>query len=254
MNCPICNKKLTLIKDADEKFATTYRYICNHDTIPHFMTDTYHSEAEAAHEVESGNSYSRSSNVAYWHIKLGGNVTCSHCGNVCGTVNNTGTDYNNIVEKNRFCNNCGRSMSKPIVTVTIDTLPAVPEAITVADYNKVYHKNKGHAESFVKLVDSAIDKCNDSQDARKQFECIGWSTEVRDTIRVALEMYQQIMKAKCINRVVDSHYRDVVLCKHCGRCMIKTSEGYLCRDKGFMPLDGFCSQGLIGKASDGENK
>jgi len=215
------------------------------------MTEAYGSEPYAALEVQSGNSFSSTSTTAYWNLKLGGDVVCSHCGNVAGTMIK-GSDYDEIVQKNRFCNNCGRSMSKP--KVVSDDLPAVPEAITVADYNKFYHKYKNHAESFIKLLDSAIDKCNDSQDTRKQLECIGWSKEIRDTIRVALEMYEQIMKSKCVGKVVKSRYRDVVLCENCSNCMIKTSQGYICKTKGLMPFDGYCSDGLVGKVQDGKTE
>ena len=251
MNCPICNEKLTLLRDCDSSFCTTYRYVCQKESVPHFMTDAYGSEPYAALEVQSGNSFSSTSTTAYWNLKLGGAVVCSHCGNVAGTMIK-GSDYDQIVQKNRFCNNCGRSMSKP--KVISDDLPAVPEAITVADYNKFYHKYKNHAESFIKLLDSAIDKCNDSQDTRKQLECIGWSKEIRDTICVALEMYEQIMKSKCVGKVVKSRYRDVVLCENCSNCMIKTSQGYICKTKGLMPFDGYCSDGLVGKVQDGKTE
>ncbi len=213
------------------------------------MTDEYPTPEEAAAEVESGNSFSTSSNHAYWNIKLGGDVVCSHCGNVAGTMSK-GTGYDAIVGKNKFCNNCGRMMSKP--TITSSSLPAVPEAITVADYNKFYHQYKSHAESFIKLVDSAIDKCHLPNATRKQFECIGWSDEVKNTICLALQMYEQIMKSKCIGKIVDSRYRDVVLCKYCDKCTIKTSDGYLCKERGLMPFDGYCSSGITGKDKDGK--
>lgn len=246
MNCPICNKELTLIQGQDILGNPRFNYVCESEAIPHFMTDSYARKEDAMAEVESGNSYSRTSKEAYWKHGRNDEIYCSHCGLIVGTAP-TPEMYECIVTNNTYCRSCGRSMkTEVIVPVHPEKLP---QKITVTDYNKIYHKRFSNAESFIKLLDSSAAKSGAYEAVMHQFECIGWP-EVQPTILTALEMYKQIMKSKCAGRTCKSEYRQVTLCEKCGNCLLVTADGCVCKKHGLMKVDGFCSDGYL-KEQDG---
>ena len=246
MNCPICNKELTLVEGRDILGNSRFNYVCESEGSPHFMTDSYARKEDAMAEVESGNSYSRTSNEAYW--KHGNNETiyCSHCAVIVGKAP-TDAMYRSILENNKFCKNCGRSM-KAEVTPPIRA-EEIPKTITVAEYNKIWHKKHSNAESFIKLLDSSVGKSGAYDIVMHQLKCIGWP-EVQPTLLAALEMYKQIMKSKCAGKTCHTEYRQVTLCENCGKCLMITDDGCICKDRGVMPIDGFCSYGYP-KEQDG---
>lgn len=239
MNCPICNKELTLIKGHDTLGNPRFNYVCEAEPVSHFMTDCYTRKEDAMAEVQSGNSFSKTSNMAYWRRGKNNEVFCSHCSVIVGNASTDGV-YQSVVENNKFCKSCGRSMKAEIIpTVNPEQIPL---SITISDYNKIWCKKYEHAYSFVKLLESAVQKTNDSHDIMKQLNCIGWP-EVQPTLLSALEMYKDILKSKCANRTCKTKYRQVTICENCGNCVTITDDGCICKLRGVMPIDGWCSYG-----------
>lgn len=240
MNCPICNKELVLVTGKDCCGNDTYRYVCVTDDNAHFMTESYNNLEAAEQEVQSGNIHSRTSNMAYWKWKENEEVYCSNCKTTIGRCH-TRTMYNDLVSSNHFCRACGRTM-EPFITSTSEA-EVIPRTITVQEYNKTYYKKHSYAESFIKLIDNAAMKSGAYEDVMKQLRCIGWP-EVKPTLLAALEMYKQIMKSKCVGKTCKSEYRQVTLCENCGNCLTVTKDWIVCKLRGAMPVDGFCSEGL----------
>lgn len=237
MNCPICNKELTLDEGQDILGNPRFHYVCETEAVPHFMTNSYARKEDAMAEVESGNSYSMTSNEAYWKHGRNDEIYCSHCSVVVGTAS-TSSMYESILQNNKFCKNCGRTMRAEVISQV--RAEEIPKTITVADYNKIWRKRHSHAESFVKLLESAAMKSDAYESVMHQLSCIGWP-EVQPTILAALEMYNQIMKSKCLGKTCHTEYRQVTLCENCGNCLMITDDGCICKDRGLMPIDGFCS-------------
>lgn len=239
MNCPICNKELTLVEGRDILGNPRFNYVCESEGAPHFMTDSYARKEDAMAEVQSGNSFSSTSNQAYWKRGESNEVYCSHCSVIVGTAS-TDNMYQSVVKNNKFCKNCGRSMKAEIIPIIRPE--QIPETMTVADYNKIWHKKYEHAFSFVKLLENAVQKTTDRHDIMKQLSCIGWP-EVQPTLLAALEMYKDILKSKCANKTCRTKYRQVTICENCGNCATITDDGCICKLRGVMPLDGWCSCG-----------
>ncbi len=64
-------------------------------------------------------------------------------------------------------------------------------SMTVKEYNEVHHKKINAALSFVSCLDHAAQKSGAYDEVLHQLRCIGWSEECQDTIKTALEAYEQ---------------------------------------------------------------
>lgn len=58
--------------------------------------------------------------------------------------------------------------------------------MTVKEYNEWYRK-LNNARSFVYCINHALDKCDNN--AKMQFEVIGWSNEMKEFLNEAIECY-----------------------------------------------------------------
>lgn len=63
--------------------------------------------------------------------------------------------------------------------------------MTIKDYNTILYPKISHATVFVNGIEHAIQKTNNPNETQKQFRCIGWSDECKETILAALECYKQ---------------------------------------------------------------
>lgn len=62
--------------------------------------------------------------------------------------------------------------------------------MTVEEYNKVFLPKIDHASGFVHSLEHAMQKTNDYDEAMRQLNCIGWSDELQETMKTALEFYE----------------------------------------------------------------
>ena len=62
--------------------------------------------------------------------------------------------------------------------------------MTIEEYNKIYHPKIMHAITFVNCLEHAMEKTGAYEECMRQLECIGWSDEVKETIKFALEHYK----------------------------------------------------------------
>lgn len=65
--------------------------------------------------------------------------------------------------------------------------------MTVKEYNTIFHPKISCAQIFINGIEHAIQKTDNPDETRKQFACIGWSSECRETILEVLECYKAIL-------------------------------------------------------------
>lgn len=65
--------------------------------------------------------------------------------------------------------------------------------MTIKEYNTILHPKISCAEVLIKGIEHAIQKTDNPDETRKQFACIGWSDECKETILKALECYKAIL-------------------------------------------------------------
>ena len=61
------------------------------------------------------------------------------------------------------------------------------------------------------------------------------------------------MKSKCVGKTCHTEYCQVTLCENCGKCLMITDDGCICKLRGVMPIDGFCSSGYSKVEDDSDN-
>lgn len=245
MKCPICGKTLVLCEGIDFDGNSRYNYYCDAEARPHFMTNSFTTIEEASIEVQQATKYKEEKQKGIWK-RLNDNVSCSHCGTVINVCKSE-ESYRDIVSKNKFCRFCGMSMEGE--TRSIPEKLELPRTITVQDYNKKWIKTQLHAESFVKLLDSAVEKSGNYEGVMKQLNCIGWP-DVQSTLLLSLEIYKDVLLSKIQGRSCKSEYRQVTLCENCENCLAICDEGCVCKYLGIMPVGGFCSRGAPKETHD----
>ena len=239
MKCPICGNTLMQYADVDLQGNPRYNYYCDAEACPHFMTNSYATLEEATMEVElTTKKYEEEKKKGCWR-RINNEVSCSHCGTVINVCKSE-ESYRKIVSTNKFCRFCGMSMEGETRKVPVKL--EVPENLTVQDYNKNWIKTHLHAESFVKLLDSAIEKSGSYEAVMKQLECIGWP-DVKSTLLLSIEIYKDVLLSKIKGWSSKSKYRHITLCGDCKNCLTICDEGCVCKYSGIMPVDGFCSRG-----------
>lgn len=67
------------------------------------------------------------------------------------------------------------------------------------EFNSETYPKISHARSFVSCIDHALQKCDEN--ARRQFECIGWSDEVRETLLRAVDLLERVERDQLRNHL-----------------------------------------------------
>lgn len=80
--------------------------------------------------------------------------------------------------------------------------------MTIKEYNETISKNTKNADVFIALLENAAQKTGHYEEVIRQFQCIGWSDEVKQTIRDALTYYRNVYKAEAKSTAYDSAYSD----------------------------------------------
>lgn len=66
--------------------------------------------------------------------------------------------------------------------------------MTIKEYNETICKETKNADVFICTLDHAMQKTGHYEEALHQLQCSGWSSEVKATIRKALEFYRNFHK------------------------------------------------------------
>lgn len=65
--------------------------------------------------------------------------------------------------------------------------------MTVKEYNTILYPKINCVEVFINGIEHAMQKTDNPDETQKQFACIGWSDECKETILEALECYKAML-------------------------------------------------------------
>lgn len=251
VNCPVCGERMQLLKSVGDEL---FQFVCTAETPSHYRTLRHPQIADAKAEVAAKAEAVGPVFRATWNRnKDTSEVRCSNCNEMIG-VARTLEGYKQLINGNPYCKKCGKRVrSEDVPFIQADE---IPRNISILEYNKHWSRKYRDAVQFVTLLEATLKSVGETANVTEivqELRNIGWP-KVTPTLLAALEMYNDILKSKCVGTTIKQQvaYRQVTPCEKCGNCLLITDDGAVCSRRGIVPLNGFCEAGYPKGADNAE--